>query len=363
MRMSTRYDRAVKEPRRDHIVLRDVLDPRTLVRYATLAASSHNSQPWRFRIAADAVTIHPDYTRRCPAVDPDDSHLFKSLGCAAENLTHAAAAQGLASEVHFDADADAVMVRLIRSPSACATPLFAAIRQRQCTRAEYDGQPLPAADLAALTRAAAVPGVRMILLLSGAEKDHVVDYVTRGNEAQLRNREFREELLAWIRFTPGSALRHGDGLAGRATGQPAVPTWIAKSLAPLILSPTRQATSDARRIRSAAGVAVFVSGRDDKAGWVDVGRAYERFALHATTIDVRNAFINQPVEVRTLRPQLESWLQLRGERAHLLVRFGHGPTLPFSPRRSVDAVIDPLDETPADPTACRGDRAAQSASA
>jgi hypothetical protein len=27
--------------------------------------------------------ILPDLSRRCPAVDPDDHHLFVSLGCAA----------------------------------------------------------------------------------------------------------------------------------------------------------------------------------------------------------------------------------------------------------------------------------------
>jgi nitroreductase len=66
-----------------------------LVRYATLAANSHNAQPWRFTIEEHRVSIAPDFSRRCPVVDPDDHHLFASLGCAAENLVHAAAAAGL----------------------------------------------------------------------------------------------------------------------------------------------------------------------------------------------------------------------------------------------------------------------------
>ena len=59
---------------------------RELVRYATLAPSSHNTQCWRFGIEPQAITVLPDLSRRCPAVDPDDHHLFVSLGCAAENL-------------------------------------------------------------------------------------------------------------------------------------------------------------------------------------------------------------------------------------------------------------------------------------
>jgi len=53
-----------------------------LVRQAILAPSSHNTQCWRFRIAEKSITIAPDLTRRCPAVDPDDHHVFVSLGCA-----------------------------------------------------------------------------------------------------------------------------------------------------------------------------------------------------------------------------------------------------------------------------------------
>ena len=56
-----------------------------LVRFATLAANSHNTQPWKFSIKDSSISIAPDYARRCPIVDPDDHHLFVSLGCATEN--------------------------------------------------------------------------------------------------------------------------------------------------------------------------------------------------------------------------------------------------------------------------------------
>ena len=72
---------------------------REIVRYATLAPSSHNTQCWRFTIDSHRVTIRPDFARRCPSVDPDDHHLFVSLGCATENLVQAAAAIGLHADV------------------------------------------------------------------------------------------------------------------------------------------------------------------------------------------------------------------------------------------------------------------------
>ena len=73
------------------------------VRYATLAPSGHNTQPWRFSIGENRIDIRPDLSRRTPVVDPDDHHLFVSLGCAAENLILAAGARGRPGELYFEA--------------------------------------------------------------------------------------------------------------------------------------------------------------------------------------------------------------------------------------------------------------------
>lgn len=114
---------------------------RELVRYATLAPSSHNTQCWKFALDGDghAITILPDWSRRCPAVDPDDHHIFVSLGCATENLVQAALAHGLKAEVSFDATRDAVRVALAPVPSQ-ATPLFNALVQRHCIAPMHPGR-------------------------------------------------------------------------------------------------------------------------------------------------------------------------------------------------------------------------------
>lgn len=315
------------------------LDTKELIRYATLAASSHNSQPWKFRIEQNTITILPDYSRRCPAVDPTDSHLFKSLGCATENLVHAAAAQGYSSEVRFDPTVDAINIVTKRDSSARATDLYHAITKRQCAKVAYDGEALDRLELETLAKAGERGNVRTIMLLTSEQKDVVIDFVTKGNIAQLTDQSFRDELLSWIRFNPNEALNKRDGLSGRTNGQPSLPSWLGKLIIKLVLTPKGQAKTDATNIRSSAGVAVFVSSHNDKAAWVEVGRAYERFALQATVLNIRTAFINQPIEVPTLLPQFESWLNLNGEHALLMVRFGHGSTAPYSLRRPINDVL------------------------
>ena len=110
------------------------------MRCATLAANSHNTQPWKFGLSPDTISIRPDLTRRTPVVDPDEPHLWVSLGCATENLVLAAAALGKHADVGFNPQEVHVALDKI---VPVRSPLVNAIFQRQCTRTEYDGQPMP----------------------------------------------------------------------------------------------------------------------------------------------------------------------------------------------------------------------------
>lgn len=339
MATAEEYDKAAARMRRQPTSVGGALDDRELIRLATLAASSHNTQPWKFRVRGQEIAVLPDYSRRCSVVDPDDAHLFKSLGCAAENLVHAAAAQGFAAEPHFDAMEDAVVVRLEPSLAANRADFSQAILKRQCTKLPYDGKSLSTSELRMLELAGNGPGVRSILLTEPGGVSAVIDDVSQGNAQQLTDPAFRRELISWIRFNPTAAMRSNDGLAGRTGGQPALPTWLATLLARIIITPRAQTDADARNLRSSSGVAVFVAARDDKPAWVETGRAYERFALQAAALDIRTAFVNQPIEVKPLRPQFESWLGLAGEHALLALRFGRVPLAPYSLRRPLEEVI------------------------
>ncbi len=310
-----------------------------LVHYATLAASSHNTQCWKFQLEDRAISILPDLSRRCPVVDPDDHHLYVSLGCAAENLVQAAIAYGLLGSVTFETFGDGV-VRIALEPSAATvTPLFEFIPHRQCTRAEYDGKPLSPEEIKLLEIAGTGDGVRVMMLTKRAEMETVLDYVIQGNTAQINNNAFMQELKSWIRFNDQEATRTGDGLSGRTTGNPSIPRWLGNLLFKLLIRVQPENDKNTRYIRSSAGIAVFVSDVDDKAHWVEVGRCYERFALQATALGIRNAFVNQPVEEASLRPNFARALGLKSGRPDLVVRFGRGLEMPRSLRRSLESVI------------------------
>ncbi len=198
---------------------------------------------------------------------------------------------------------------------------------------------MPIADLKLLEQAGTGPGVRVLLFTDKPKTESVLEYVVQGNTAQVNDRAFVEELKAWIRFSESEALEKGDGLFARSSGNPTLPRWLGSALFGMVFTAKAENEKYVKQMRSTAGVAVFVSEANDKKHWVETGRCYERFALQATALGIRNAFLNQPVEVAALRTQFAAFLGVGQQRPDLVVRFGRGPKLPPSLRRPVREVF------------------------
>lgn len=310
----------------------------SLVRYASLAASSHNTQPWKFKLEPGRISIHPDLSRRCPAVDADDHHLYASLGCAAENLLLAADAIGLHGSFSLDASEPSVQVAFEEARTSRSV-LFEAIPSRQCSRSEYDGTQLAGEQLRLLEKVGRGSGVSILLLTDSKKKEQVAEYVAEGNTAQFGDPDWAEEMKTWIRFNAREAVRTGDGLYGAVLGIPDVPRWLGKLSMRFAVSAKRQNRKDVQHIRSSAAIAVFFSEVDDRAHWIEAGRCYQRLALQAAALDLRTAFINQPVEVPALRSQFATFLGIGDRRPDFVVRIGRGPEMPRSLRRPVEQVL------------------------
>lgn len=312
-----------------------------LVRAATLAASSHNTQPWRFALSSGRIDVRPDFTRRCPEVDPDDHHLYASLGCAAENLVWAARAAGHHARV-VDEAAKGLCLEL--EPTVASGFARAdAIAHRHCNRAEYDGHALSSTELAKLEAAGHGAGVSLRILTEPAEKEALAELVAEGNRRQFGDAGWRREMQRWMRFSERQARRTGDGLYGPTFGMPRIPSAFGQLVLPLALSAERQNDKDRRHIQSSAAIAIFFSEADDARHWMEAGRCYERLALDATSLGLDTAFINQPVEVPALRAELAAYLGIGARRPDLAIRVGRGPRMPRSFRRPVADVLTPAE--------------------
>src|SRR3989338_5602514 len=61
-----------------------------LLAFAVRAPSTHNSQPWLFRVTGNICELYADRSRKLPEGDKDSRCLYISLGGCLENLESAA---------------------------------------------------------------------------------------------------------------------------------------------------------------------------------------------------------------------------------------------------------------------------------
>ena len=308
-----------------------------LVRYATLAANGHNAQPWQFAIKENSIDIHPDYSRRLPVVDPHDRALWMSLGCALENLVVAARAVGYSPEVTYPETADFIRVQLT-TDTAQSCVLFDAIPLRQNTRCAYNGRLIKNNHLDQLQAVPLEPGVTAYFVLNPTEMETVLEYINQGNLSQYADEAFVDELIEWLRFNKKEAMASPDGLFSRCSGNPEVPRWLGQ-LFVAGTKPQQQADTDAAKFRTSPSAVVLASQSDDKVSWVRTGQVYERLALTMTSLDIKSAFLNQPIEVASLRSQFQTAMGLGTAQPQLLLRFGYAEAMPRSLRRPLEQVL------------------------
>jgi len=91
-----------------------------------------------------------------------------------------ALAAGANANIAFTSDTTGLSVDL-ECANPAQDPLFAAIRYRQCTRADYDGRGVDPGNLAMLEQAAAVPGCRVILITEKLVMEEVLDLIVAGS--------------------------------------------------------------------------------------------------------------------------------------------------------------------------------------
>jgi len=328
---------------------------RYLLRWAVLAPSSHNSQPWAFRVDGPAIRIRADRDRLLPVADGDCRELHLSLGCAVENLVTAAQAMGFETEVALTpeeeaADDEGVAVVTVRPADAGhvgtdagtdtnpdtgtdtstdtrtdpGSPvrdprLLDALRDRRTSHHAFRDDPVPEAFADRLRARAAErdlgPDIELLLIDDEATKEAVAELQNRADRSQMSDPDYREELGRWL----------GSGALGDGWPMARVAQWVVTHFD---LGP-REGQQNGKLIRDAPLLGVIVAEGSERRLRIRCGRLYERCALEATAEGIATHPLSQILEVPELRGELRRLLDPDRIPQHLF-RIGY-PTEPSEP--------------------------------
>lgn len=313
-----------------------------LVRWAVLAPSGHNTQPWVFRIEDGTLDLYADRTRALPVVDPDNRELTISCGAALFHLWLALRHFGYAGDVELQPEVGnqdllaRVQLGEVRPSTAEEELLFAQIRRRRTHRGPFASRPLSPRLIAGLQAAAAEEGAWLQILEGEEVRGRAAALIAEGDRIQWSDPAFRRELAAWTH--PNHSHRR-DGIPGYALGM----SDAASLVGPLVVRTFDLGQGRAARDQElAAGsplLAVLGTDEDDTLAWLEAGEALARVLLRACREGVWASFLNQPVEVPGLRTRLR---QVSGHSGHpqMLLRLGISDTEPLpTPRRGPAEVV------------------------
>jgi hypothetical protein len=267
---------------------------RFLARYAVLAPSSHNTQPWKFRISADRLDLFMDPERWLKVADDDQRELHISIGCALENLLVAAEHFGLGHQTDYLPDP--------RNPMHAATVRFGEKGQRSAERAadlfpmmvvrhtnhgEYDGRPIPAAVLDRLQDCCVEQGIAVLLTPDESIKRKVDELVVRADAVEFADPAFREELGHWI----------GQGVFGTS--------WLMSKIGKLAVTYINMGSSTAKKdsavLMSSPVLGLISSGSNDRVTQIKVGQVYQRLSLLAASEGIWCQPMSQIVQVDEIK--------------------------------------------------------------
>lgn len=318
-----------------------------LLNYAVFAPSSHNTQPWQFKITGDAIELYADKTRALPVADPDYRELTISCGAALFHLRIAMRHFGYGDVVEIlpDRNNPNLLARIRLGSKRIARLeeklLFRAIPKRCTNRLTFKDTQLPKSLMLELEFACCSEGEWLQICtqrIPPAKRDTVINLIAEGDRIQMADPLFRQELASWIHSANSPSHdgipAHAQGLNRRLDG-----------LTPLISYAIRsfnfgksQAAKDRQLTVQAPALMLISSVGDRPTDWLATGEALAHLLLRARVEDVWASFFNQPIQVPQLRSRLQTLFPEPGY-PQILLRLGYAREVEPTPRRSVDEVV------------------------
>lgn len=321
-------------------------DTERIIYYASLAGSTHNTQPWIVDIISDTLLlVRADFSRKLHVVDPTARGIYISLGAFIENLCIASEYFGYAPNVFLTANSskDNLVAEISLKPQERILHEISRLENRATLRVPFRTDTLSKEHINILT-GQNTASIHYFTLQSEAGR-----YLSATNlEAytQQANREdAKEELASWIRFSNRDVKTQRDGLTTSGMGINGISGFMVsrffkpddskkKSFVDAGVNKTLAQT------QNCAGWLVFTQPGNTPEDWMNTGRLYQRSHLECRDLMIGFHPMNQLIEEESFETQVNETLGLN-QPIHLVARIGYVDTYPeaISVRREIQSFI------------------------
>ncbi|OGH92335.1 MAG: hypothetical protein A2534_03580 [Candidatus Magasanikbacteria bacterium RIFOXYD2_FULL_39_9] len=305
-----------------------------LLKFAILAPSTHNSQPWQFKIDGNRIYILPNFDKALPVGDKENHFLFLSLGCALENLLVAAQYYGFSFVVKHPSSGDKkieITLTKIEKLGVAEESLISYIAKRITNRHKFTDK-LPSEEFLNTVRGLSTDGINVEVLALGEKNNKVKQLVGTITPKLLNDPSFRKELSGYVKT---NITKSKLGMPAFVMG---VPNFLSLFI-PTILKFVNIEKLNKKKQEGALSAAIFIvisAKNNNEEDWVKTGQVFQKINLLATKFSLFTHPMAAPLHDIEGRKELQEILQTNFN-PQFLFRLGYGSVEPkHSPRMSVD---------------------------
>lgn len=314
------------------------------LKYAILAPSAHNNQPWRCKIQDNAVNIYLDL-KYTPWTGTMRQTLF-SIGAFIENLRQAASHFGYLSSFIAPLLIDkkgviaSVTFEPINSNDAPAPEmnLFDGITKRHTNRGLYQEE----SHEAIISQIQALPkhkDVFLSVVTDADSKKKIGSIIRKGVGIALSMAPLKRELSNFVCFL-NENLETGIPVEAMIKDPEKCPTgkeWVMQKM-----DPQFEATFSEEKYNKTPSIMVISTKTDSPIIWIETGIYFQKIFLTAAINGMTHCVTAAPIEIPVLSPLLRKASGADGK-PQMLFRVGTPLDKDFtihSPRRSAESIID-----------------------
>lgn len=302
-----------------------------LVRLAILAPSSHNCQPWLFKIGENKIQVYLNRQRLLPKSDPKGRQVFLSLGAMIETFPIAAKAFSLPDPqiTYFNDENFIAEIFFPNLQGSVSDPeTLSALVLRHSNRSPFEEKSLSGSFTSSFSQYSD-DQIKSYLITDRKVMDKVRLITEESIEEAFKTREFTDELSEWVK---PSLSRYQDGMPGYYMGVPKIISFVLPFLIKHVNLSKSQRKMHSEWLSHCQAFAVIAGNKDTREDWLNAGRRFMNIAINCTRQNIKIGLFGAPIEIKEYYKGIQQALGIN-LRPYMLMRLGYTDKVPkFSPR-------------------------------
>ena len=280
-----------------------------LLQYAILAPSTHNSQPWLFKVGESSCKIFYDRSKQILAADPIGRDLYVSFGCLLENMRIAAEYFRVFSRIRYliDTEENLVAEMFFRNLGSLESNeeyrhLIDAIVKRVNARGIFKDGPISQELQKIIANLNDFNGIHPHLVSDRQKILQLAELTAEGLKIAYKSSAFRREMAQWIHH---SLSRKKDGIPGYSLRMSLPVSFIFPTLVNFFNIGSQVAKLNYISVSSAPLIGIITTSENNRENWLNVGRIFERITLTLYVAGVKTSIFVASIEIGELYKKVQ----------------------------------------------------------